>query len=657
MNFFAHQEQARRRTGQLILYYGLAVAMIIVVIYLVLGFAFGSFYDEETQAVATLWLPELFLLTAVAVTAVIGLGTLYQVYALSSGGAAVAEMLGGRLVPAATRDPLERRFLNVVEEMALASGVPMPRAYVLDDEGGINAFAAGHNTTDAVVAVTRGCLETLNRDELQGVVAHEFSHILNGDMKLNLRLIGVLYGILLVSIIGYMMFRMAGVFGGGRRSSSRDNKNGGGAAALAIMLAGLGIWLIGYIGVFFANLIKSAVSREREYLADASAVQFTRNPDGLGGALKKIGARTTGSRVTSTRAAEASHLFFAEGVGHAWLNLLATHPPLIDRIRRLDPNFDGKFDRIRLNPEAPAEATTRPSPTRARPIQAAGLAGASAAAATAQVPMESLSQQVGTQGSEYLEFVQQFIEILPPDLRDASRSPREARAVAFALLLSADPKTRRQQLELLQSRCGQPCREKAESLLPLILQVPRSGYLPLGDLAMGTLRQMAADEYETFRSTAMALAAADEQIDLFEYAFLRMMVRRLDSAFGKGRKPGALITRLADARGECLVLLGGLAYYGQPEAGARKAFQIGAGKLFGQAVEMPAAAACTLKQVDEALARLADLRPTLKEAVLDACGLCAGHDGQVTVEEADLLRAVADALDCPVPPLSLKNSG
>lgn len=647
MNFFALQEQARRRTGELILYYGLAVGMIIVVIYFVLAFAFGLAYAKEAE-VATLWLPDLFFFTAVGVLAVIGVGTLYQGYALSSGGAAVAEMLGGRLIPAETRDPLERRFLNVVEEMALASGVPMPRAYIMDAERGINAFAAGHSPTDAVVAVTRGCLETLNRDELQGVVAHEFSHILNGDMKLNLRLIGVLYGILLVSIIGYGMFRMAGLFGGERRSS-RDSKNSSGGAALAIMLAGLAIWLVGYIGVFFANLIKSAVSREREYLADASAVQFTRNPGGLGGALKKIGALTTGSRVTAVRAAEASHLFFAEGVGHAWLNLLATHPPLLERIKRLDPSFDGQFEKIRLSPDASAE------PTSSRAAHVAGLAGA-AAVAPDRVKVDSLSQQVGSQGNEYLEFVREFMGNLPAGLKEAWSSVRDSRAVAFALLLSSDAKTRLQQLELLESRGGKPCRELSESMIPLIRQVPRKGFLPLGDLAMGTLRQMPADEYETFRSTAMALAAADERIDLFEYAFLRMMVRRLDSAFGRGRKPGAMITRLADVRAECAVLLAGLAFFGQSgEGAARKAFQPAIDRLFlGLPVEMPPASGCTLKNVDEALGRLADLRPTLKEAVLDACGLCAAHDGHVTIEEADLLRAVADALECPIPPLSLK---
>ncbi len=646
MNFFALQERARQRTGQLIFFYGLAVALIVVVIYFVMGFAFGRFYADEAE-IATFWIPDLFFYTAVGVLGVIGLGTLYQVSALSSGGSAVAEMLGGRLIPAQTRDPLERRFLNVVEEMALASGIPVPKAYVLDEEAGINAFAAGVSTSNAVVAVTRGCLQTLNRDELQGVVGHEFSHILNGDMRLNLRLIGVLYGILLVSLIGYGMFRMAGVFGGERRSS-RDSKNGGGAA-LAIMLAGLAIWLIGYIGVFFANLIKSAVSREREYLADASAVQFTRNPSGLGGALKKIGALAAGSRLDSPRASQASHLFFANGLAGGWLSLLATHPPLIERIRRIDPEFKGSFDGIRVDQSAAAE------PAR-RPAGVAAFAGATAGVAARGVSLDSLSGQVGSQGSDYLVFVRQFVTALPGPLREALHDVPEARAVAFSLLLSAEGRMRDQQLGILQSRCGAPCRERVEAMVPLVGQVPRNGLLPLGDLALSTLRQMPKDEYETFRSTAMALTAADERIDLFEYAFLRMMVRRLDMAFGRGRKAGALITRLAEVRPECEALLGGLARFGQAEeSGAGRAFAAAMKKLFpGAPAALPAADHCTLKSVDEALARLADLRPALKESVLDACGLCAGADGSVTVAEADLLRAVADSLDCPVPPLSLK---
>ena len=272
------------------------------------------------------------------------------------------------------------------------------------------------------------------------------------------------------------------------------------------------------------------------------------------------------------------------------------------------------------------------------------------------VALDSLSAQVGTPAGPYLAFVRAFVDALPEELREAVHDPRGAKAVAFALLLAADSRVRAQQLGILESRCGADCRKRAEAMSGQVRTVPRNGLLPLGDLALGTLRQMPRDEYETFRSTAMALTAADDTIDLFEYAFLRLMVRRLDAAFGRGRKPGPAIVRLNAVRPECETLLGALARYGQSaEAPAIAAFTPAMERLFpGIPAVLPPAAACTLKDVDAALSRLADLRPTLKEAVLDACGLCAGQDGRVTVEEADLLRAVADALECPVPPLSLK---
>jgi len=652
MNFFALQERARRRTGRLIVFYGLAVAMIIVVVYLVLAFLYSAAEAEDGVDPERLWIPDLFVGTALVLLAVIGGGTAYQVAVLASGGSAVARMLGGRLVPPQTRDPLERRFGNVVEEMALASGVPVPKAYVLDGEAGINAFAAGYSPADAVVAITRGGLETLNREELQGVVGHEFSHILNGDMRLNIRLIGVLHGILLVSMIGYGMFRMAGILGSGRRSS-RDGKNSGGNGALVFLLAGLAIWLIGYVGVFFANLIKSAVSREREHLADASAVQFTRNPQGLANALKKIGALSQGSRLRAPRAVEAGHLFFANGLSSAWFRMMATHPPLVERIRQLDPDFDGDFSRIRVDRES-VESDRAPAAAAGASNRIAGLTDAGVPAAT--VPVGSFAAQVGTPAGPYLDFVERFLAGLPDPLRESLHDPGRAADLVFALLLAGEAKARERQLQILETRIGAACRRSVEAHLAWLDAVPRNGRLPLGDLAMGTLRQMAPDAYASFRATVMALAASDAAIDLYEYAFLRLLVRRLDAAFGRGRRPGPTIPRLGAVRRECEALLGTLARSGHAtDAEAEAAFAAAQARLFPEApANLPPASACTLKALDTALDRLADLRPALKEAVLDACGLCAGQDGRVTVAEADQLRAVADALDCPVPPLSLR---
>ncbi len=313
----------------MLLYFAIAVVCIILSVYIasVLIFNGTSAYRQAGHAASefVVWDPAIFLYATLGTLAVVICGSLYQTAALAKGGSAVAESLGGRPIGVDTTDPDERRLRNVVEEMALASGVPVPSVYVLEDEG-INAFAAGHTPEDAAVAVTHGCMVLLNRDELQGIIGHEFSHILNGDMRLNIRLMGILFGILCLAVIGRLL-----LYPGGR--SGRD-KN-------PVMLLGIALIVIGAIGVFFGRLIQAALSRQRELLADASSVQFTRNPAGLSGALQKIGL--AGSRIASPHAGEASHMFFENGLSIPFLSMLATHPPLGERIRAIDPGWNGVF--------------------------------------------------------------------------------------------------------------------------------------------------------------------------------------------------------------------------------------------------------------------------------------------------------------------------
>lgn len=332
MDFFERQSKARRHTTLLVFYFILAVTLIVLAIYLVVDLAlFGGgvkqhHYGYDAAPVLSLWNPQLFLWVALGTLAVIGIGSISKMSELSQGGSAVATMLGGEPVNPNTTDPDERKLLNVVEEMAIASGTPVPQVYLLPDES-INAFAAGHSPSDTVVAVTRGCMRLLTRDELQGVIGHEFSHILNGDMRLNIRLIGLIFGIMALAIVGRILLQ------------TRGRKN-------PLPLLGLALLLIGWIGVFFGRLIQSAVSRQREFLADASSVQFTRNPEGLAGALKKIGGLSYGSRLESPHADVASHMFFANGLRESVFNLMATHPPLEDRIRAIEPSWDGKFPEV-----------------------------------------------------------------------------------------------------------------------------------------------------------------------------------------------------------------------------------------------------------------------------------------------------------------------
>lgn len=322
MDFFQAQDQARRNSRMLVLWFALAVLGIISAVYLLAAVTLHAGVSPDERDSIAWWQPELFALVALGVGSVILLGSLYKTITLAiGGGAAVATDLGGRLVPRDTSDPLERRLINVVEEMAIAAGMAVPPVYVLDEENAINAFAAGSNPSSSVVAVTRGTLEQLSREELQGVIAHEFSHILNGDMRLNMRILGVLHGILLLTIAGRIMLR----------SSSGNSKN-----AMPVVLLGVGLLVLGYIGVLFGELIKAAVSREREFLADASAVQFTRNPGGIANALRRIAG--IGSTINNPRAETASHMFFGSSAKFA--KLLFTHPPVLERIKRLQPGFD-----------------------------------------------------------------------------------------------------------------------------------------------------------------------------------------------------------------------------------------------------------------------------------------------------------------------------
>src|SRR5580658_4919787 len=349
MDFFEQQARAHRKTKWLVIYFVLAVASMILAIYVLCILIFSglqarhSYYGEQTFSV---WNAQIFFGVAISVLVVVGIGSAYKTAALSAGGSAVSEMMGGRLISSNTTNPDERKLLDVVEEMAIASGVPMPQVYVMDEENGINAFAAGHKTSDATITVTCGCMRLLSRDELQGVIGHEFSHVLNGDMRLNLRLMGTIFGILCLAIIGRVLLQTRG---GGR-----------GRGQNPLPLLGLVLLLVGYIGVFFGRLIQAAVSRQREFLADASSVQFTRNPGGITGALKKIGGLGgAGSRLDHAHAEELSHMFFGNGVSEPFIGLLETHPPLADRIRVFEPTFDGSFPEVRY--DAQTERRTEPS--------------------------------------------------------------------------------------------------------------------------------------------------------------------------------------------------------------------------------------------------------------------------------------------------------
>lgn len=651
-DFFDRQDRARRQTVWLLVMFAFAVAAIIVAIYLVTVFGMGAAEEHYQRAASPvrLWNPLLLAWVAAGTILVVGLGSLYKISELSAGGEKIALMLGGRAINPQTTNLAERRLLNIVEEMALASGIPVPSVFVLDNEPGINAFAAGHQPGDAVVAVSAGCLHYLTREELQGVMGHEFSHVLNGDMRLNLRLIGVVYGILVLAIVGYFIMRTAGV--------SRGSKKGGGG----IVILGLALLVFGYIGVFFGNLIKSAISRQREFLADASAVQFTRYPAGIAGALKKIGGLDGGSRIRDAHAEEISHMFFGNAFAGSFFNLFATHPPLAKRIRALEPNFDGRFPQVK--PVAVTDDAESPEapPARRRGVLGRTIgavlpnvlplqSGGSAVSAAMSLSAGNMLGQIGQPRSQHLDRANQIVGELPRPLLDAAREPFLAQALVYVLLLSRDDESMRtRQMELLQGRIAAPLYQHVRQLAATAQSLPATDRLPLVDLAIPAMKNSSARQYAQFRETVDALVAADDQVDLFEYCLRTMLFSYLDVHFGL-KKPPAIHYRTAGAVAQpAAVVLSMLAYVGQRgEAAVAQAFQAGARDLLRRAAIVPRGQ-CTLRAFDAALAALAQASPKVKRAVLVAATSCIAADQQVTLEESELLRAVAAVLACPVPP-------
>ncbi len=600
MNFFEHQDDARRRTGQLVVLFVVGVVATIAATYLTLvlfwkgsGFLQAMHAVEGTPRVVSWFEPELLLGIGGGVVALVGLGSWHRMRKLAEGGSVVAEGLGGVLVPSDTQAPQARRLLNIVEEMAIASGLPVPRVYVLPEESGINAFAAGLELEGAAIGVTQGALDALDRAELQGVIAHEFSHILNGDMRLNTRLIGVLAGLTLIGVAGRLLLH----------GSSRGRRSSGWG-----IVAGFALMAVGGLGLLFGRLIKAAIGRQREFLADASAVQFTRDNTGIGGALRKIAGD---SRLRAVDAEETSHLFF----GAAMDGLLDTHPPIDERIRRVGVAYQA------LGRSQPGRSA---GPENAINERFAESRWPKAFRRNAQGSM-GFASFTGRAGEVALDRAQRQLSELPPLLRVATRSGLDAAALALAMVLDAAARERLESGLRLQAEC----------MAELLAKRPRGDWLPLLELAAPNLRG-ASEQQRAWLLTEVAKAPAPR--DPLDWALRHYLQRQL----GGGPEPSP--TRLEGQASAVLALLG-RAGHPASEEDAREAYAEGMLHLGFAAPTLPEP---TYAEADSALAAL-ERQPRAHERVLEACAITALHDALVTTEERDCLRAISLALGAPMP--------
>lgn len=651
MDFFEHQDRARRKTSLLVFYFIIAVVTVIVSVYAaLLGIVVVATASSERPISFVEWHPALIASVATVVTSIILIGSLYKIWSLGGHGEQVALALGGVKIPPNTGVLAERILLNVVEEMALASGTPVPPVYLMPQETGINAFAAGTTPQNAVIGVTQGAIMTLKREELQGVIAHEFSHILNGDMRLNLRLMGMLNGILLIALIGYWVLRILGEIG--FRSGSRNSEDNKGTLAVVAAFAAVGgsLVAIGYIGVFFANLIKSAVSRQREFLADASAVQFTRNPNGIGDALKRIGGWARQSRLGSPQASEASHMFFGEGVVS---HLFATHPALPVRIKRIDPRFDGVFERTNKVTHTESELIDPQSLSRARSsfsdVHQAAVAGA---ASHAQSPQQAV-EHIGEPRPEHFAHAQHMVEEMNDLLIEDIRDPLGAVAIVYGLLLapSNDP-VRSQQIQMLIASTDDRIMSELNRVLSHVDALAVEQRLPMACLALPSLHQLSPNQAIAFRKNVRGLIEADRKWTIFEFAIQRFILKRL--ADGLQRKGRAELVKSSDSILQSFQkVLSILARLGNNASRVEMAFTAGLASVpkLAKGLQLSPSSECTLKTLDEALNVLERSQGTMKRSMLAACSACIAADGKVEVRELELLRVISDALGCPMPPI------
>jgi Zn-dependent protease with chaperone function len=637
MDFFAQQARVRGSSRRLVALFVMAVIAIVIAIDVVVWFSMGHRPVDGEPAQSNL--PLLFT-SSIVVIGGIALSSLFRIMSLSGGGKSVAESVGAIPVAPDTRDPQLRQLRNVIEEVAIAAGVPVPDIYLMQEEPGINAFAAGYSTSDAAVCVTQGCLDNLSRDELQGVIAHEFSHVLNGDMRLNIRLMGLLFGILVLAIVG----RKVIWFGGGR-SSRRD---GGGGQ---VWMIGLALIVVGYIGYFFGRLIQAAVARSRESLADASAVQFTRQTDGIAGALKKIAILSEGSELQVANKQEVAHMLFGEaGKFNA---LFATHPPLLERIRALQPGFReqeltqlaASLQRAEATRAATAAVDKSSSPPAVTPnfVVSPLLPHATGAAVLQGSPSNA--------GAPSFAHASALHRSIPVSLASAAQQPESALSMVLALAASAQAELQTRQRQLIADSFGDDVQQVVSTVFTDTEALSPELRLPLAALAFPALKQLPPGRQQVLLSTLDALVRLDGRVDLDEYCLTRLLRVQLLEAQQPRRTPVDGLKKLPACRDSVSLVCAVVAVNGSTdETAARRAWLLAMQQAFpGIAVSWQAPPAAWQTPFERALDDLDGLMPPAKEILIQSLISAVQADGVVSTEEAELLRVICASLHCPLP--------
>lgn len=625
MNFFQEQEKAKKNTIYLVVLFIIGVIGTILMANVVVAIAM-AYYDGVDSLVFD---SDTFILSSIAIVVIVAIGSGYKYSELSSGGHVVAEALGGTLIPHDTSDSNHRQLLNVVDEMSIASGISAPPVYLLE-QSGINAFAAGLSYDDAVIGVTKGAVETFNREELQGVIAHEFSHIFNGDMRLNIRITGLLHGILLIGLIGREIlnsFNKTRHIGGSRSSKKGDVKG-------AIIIIAIGFTIVGFIGTTFGEMIKALISRQREFLADASAVQFTRYPQGIANALRKIGANS--SSIKASSASTYSHFYFADAISGFWNSLFSTHPKLDDRIRRIDPRWDGSYieDVVKKEKKKEEKKTTRKEDV---------------VKTVATAVIIDAMDKIGSIDAKRVQGASALLKSIPKSLKSMSENPFSAQALVYALLCSSDEKIRNMQKESITKHSDVLVKQTQLALIS-IERLERDSYLPLMQLCVTSLKMMSLAQYKEFREYAKQLIDMDDKLSLLEWNIQHLIFRPLDIYFELRTVPREKYSNIGAIRDEVTFFISVLAKeQKEDEKSAEEAFDFAKKSVKASSLKYVSNELETYSKLESAVFHLESAKLGVRKKVLSMAIAALEHDGEISSEDLEILNSVSLILRLPLP--------
>lgn len=628
MNFFEHQQQARKQTKKLVAYFFAAIVAIVVLANLALFFATCSLSTAcvgigDYLKMPISWFLSLGILLVIFLTSLVRWSQMKR-----GGGFKAVAMVDATRIDFSSQDPLERRLINVVEEMSIAAGVPIPSLFVMKNESGINAFVAGTEPQNTCLAVTQGCLETLSRQELQGVVAHEYSHIFNGDMRMNIQLIGLLAGILVIGQLGEFLARMGG--------HSRGNRKNDGAQ---IAIVGIALMIVGYVGLFFGRLIKAAISRQREYLADASAVQYTRDNQGIANALFKIQTRYQGSHLSSAKAEEVSHMCFERtGTIKFFSDLLSTHPDVQLRIDRLDANFQPTSTHENIDS---TDEGSSPEITHSQPV---------GKSFSGEISAQSMSEHIGEITESSLTNSHTLLSgfpILLMNFAHGAETKLSGRDLILAILTTVNTMGRADCLKFLEQAIDDDAYSRVIEANQLLKDYDLQQLTTLTELCCPTLTQLEKSQQAETLKIAKQLIQFDREVSLSEYLIFAFVYRACQPNQGFTSR----INKYQPVINDIAYLFALIIQQSSHSEHEQQQLLTNTLSTFGKCTPPSISENFNANRFHQSVARLATLSPLLKQPLVESIMNCIVDDGQINANEFALFRSICNLIGVPAPAL------